>query len=99
MGKYTEIILTLLTISTSFTTILTFIIARKKENKIDGEKSGTLAADLQYIKSILLDVRQETKTINALVENHSEKIARIDESVKQAHKRIDGIENKIKGVN
>lgn len=89
MEQYVEIMLTILTFCTGAVAIATFSNNRRKDSKMAGEKNGTISADLQYIKSVLLDVRTETKEINRMLEDHSERIARVEESCKQAHKRID----------
>ena len=94
--EYTGIILTLLTITTGMLTIITFFDRRKKENISDGEKDGSLRADLSYIKSVLLDVRSETKEINKLLEDHSQRLARCEERIKSAFVRIEQIEKRYK---
>lgn len=93
---YTGIILTLLTIATGLLGILTFINGRKKDNISDGEKDGALRADLAYIKSVLLDVRSETKEINKLLEDHSQRLARCEERIKSIFARIEQIEKRCK---
>lgn len=87
--NYTEIILTMLTITTGVLTVATFILNRGRATKQSGEAAGALQSDIKYIKDILLDVRNETKEINKLLENHSIEIARAQESIKSAHKRLD----------
>lgn len=91
-SSFIEVLLTLLTITTGITAILNFANIRRKDNKTDNAKEGELQSDIQYIKSILIDVRSETKEINKLLDTHSEHIARVEESCKQAHKRLDKIE-------
>lgn len=83
-----SILLTFLTVATGITTILNFFNIRRKDNRSDDEKQGHLQADLAYIKSVLIDVRQETKEISQLVSDHGERLTRVEESCKQAHKRI-----------
>ena len=92
---YASIILTLLTITTGVLTVASFYNGRRKDSRKDGEREATIRSDLQYIKDVLLDVRRETKEINLLVENHSQRIAHIEEQVKSAFVRIDHIEKRI----
>ena len=93
-GNLVEILLTILTIVTGITTVLNFINIRRKDGKKENEEDGELKADIHYIKSVLIDVRQETKEINNLLDNHSERLTRVEESCKQAHKRIDELSGK-----
>lgn len=94
----TDILLTLLTFFTGATTILTFISNRKKDNVNEGKESGSLKADLQYIKSVLIDVRNETKSINNTLDIHTERLTRVEESTKQAHKRLNEHEKRLVSV-
>ena len=66
--------------------------------KTEGKESGTLMSDMQYIKRRIDDVLLEQRNINITLASHSERITRVEESSKQAHKRIDKIETK-KGDN
>lgn len=64
---------------------------QKNEYKKEGAKEGTLKADIEYIKrrsdDMLLEQKETNKNINAL----SERLARVEESTKSAHHRIDKI--------
>lgn len=91
----TDILLTLLTFFTGITAILTFINNRKKDNVNEGKENGALKADLQYIKSVLIDVRSETQSINKTLDMHTERLARVEESTKQAHKRLNEHDSRI----
>lgn len=66
----------------------------KKDCKQEGVENGVLHADIEYIKrrsdDTLLEVKETNKGLNAL----AERVARVEESAKQAHKRIDGIIDK-----
>lgn len=95
-GIYLEVLLTLLTIITGTLTILTFLGNKKKDAKNDGTSAGQIQSDLIYIKNILVDLKSEFKDIKSIVDAHSERLARIEESTKQAHKRIDEIERGLK---
>lgn len=91
-----EILLTILTIFSGVTAILTFFGNRRKDHQNEGETSGLIKADLQYIKTTLEDVKNDTRNINIHLDNHSDRLARVEESAKQAHKRIDKIEQQQK---
>jgi hypothetical protein len=66
---------------------------KEKECKSEGKESGELKADTVYIRrridDILLEQRDTNKTLNV----HSDRLARVEESAKSAHHRIDEIKN------
>ena len=61
----------------------------KQESLQEGEEDGTLKADTRYIirrvDDILLEQKDTNKSINLL----AERVTRVEESAKQAHKRLD----------
>jgi flagellar motor component MotA len=65
-----------------------YISGLKKNSKEEGKESGTLIADTQYIKRRVDDVLLEQRSINTTLSTHTERITRVEESAKQAHKRI-----------
>ena len=64
----------------------------QKDAYSEGIDNATLRSDTEYIKrridDVLLEQKDTNKSINALVE----RVTRVEESSKQAHKRIDQIE-------
>lgn len=93
----TDILLMCITAFSGITAILTFFGNRRKDCQNEGKESGLIKADLQYIKTTLEDVKNDTRNINKHLDDHSDRLARVEESAKQAHKRIDNIEQKIGG--
>ena len=69
--------------------IATFFFARSAGSRSSGAKDGALSADIQYIKRRVDDVLLEQKDTNKTLDAHAERIACVEEAVKQAHKRID----------
>lgn len=73
-----------------------FTFNRKRDNDVKKEasKDGAIETKLDYIgqsvDSIRIDLRASEQRWNSM----SETLIRVDESTKQAHKRIDKIENK-----
>lgn len=55
----------------------------------EGNDDGTLKTDMQYIKRRVDDVLFEQKDLGRCVNNLTERVVRVEESSKQAHKRID----------
>mgnify|MGYP001042645140 CR=1 FL=1 len=67
---------------------------RKSKNTDEyrwGDRDGSLRSDTQYIKRRIDDVLLEQKETNHTLGVHADRLARVEESVKQAHKRIDEI--------
>lgn len=76
-------------------TVSTFVNARKKDSKNAGAQEATFHADLKYIKELLQDVRSEMKEIIKSVDLHSEKIAKCEEQLRSAFRRLDRIEKQM----
>lgn len=84
---------------------LSFSLGKKKEDKQEiKEDSSTqtrLEMQLEYIKqgvddikSELRDVKLDAKTSEKKINDLMEKVARLDESLKSVHKRVDELEFK-----
>ena len=80
-------------------TSATFWISGKKDSKNDGEHTGQIASDLGYLKKGVEDINTKIERSDEKHNVLSEKVGRLDESVKSAHKRLDTLEEKIdKGI-
>jgi len=66
-----------------------------KDTREDSQAAGNLQSDVSYIKRRIDDVLLEQKEANKTLAEHSERLTRVEESTKQAHKRIDGIEHRM----
>lgn len=75
--------------------IVTFFINRGKAKYDEGADSGTMKGDIKYIRNSFDDLRLEVKEINRNQTALNERVARVEESAKSAHKRIDTLEEKI----
>lgn len=64
----------------------------KSESYQTGNHRGTLLSDMQYIKRRIDDVLLEQKDTNKSINLLSERVTRVEESAKQAHKRLDCID-------
>ncbi len=58
----------------------------------EGIDKATLRTDTEYIKRRIDDVLLEQKDTNKSISALAERVTRVEESSKQAHKRIDQIE-------
>lgn len=77
--------------------VSTFYNNRKKETKNEGAQEATFHADLRYIKELLQDVRGELKDLTRSIDQHSEKIAKCEEQLKSAFRRLERLEKHIDG--
>jgi len=68
-------------------------LTHKRNEKHDIENMsagrGVLQSDVGYLKAGIDDLKRENKAVNIKIDNISERVTRIEESCKQAHKRID----------
>ncbi|MDR2046543.1 MAG: hypothetical protein LBP79_01330 [Clostridiales bacterium] len=94
-----ETITIVLAVLTPLCTIASFFLARNAEAKKHGREDGELKSDIGYIKRRVDDIILEQRETNKTLDAYGERITRVEESAKQAHKRIDGIENKISRKN
>jgi hypothetical protein len=66
----------------------------KKEVKSEGYDDGANKSDMEYIKRRIDDVLLEQKESNKNMNIVTERLTRVEESDKQAHKRLDELTNK-----
>lgn len=78
--------------------ILTFTMNKKKENKAEGVGDGEIKKELEYIAKAVdgisrnvEDIRVDIRANERQMATMGERITRVEESTKQAHKRIDEI--------
>lgn len=60
-----------------------------------GTDNATLRSDTEYIKRRIDEILLEQKDTNKSINNLAERVTRVEESTKQAHKRIDKIERDV----
>ena len=73
----------------------TFANNRRKDNQKDGERSGVVTTELTNIKTLLEEVRDETRVIRSSVSDHGERIAKCEERLESALMRIKRIERQL----
>lgn len=67
----------------------------KKDVHTEGQENGELKSDIEYIKRRTEETLLEVKDINKIISSHADRLARVEESAKQAHKRIDRLEGRV----
>jgi hypothetical protein len=65
----------------------------KKEVRTDTEIETALKTDMEYLKRGVDDIRFEQRSQGQRIDAIVERVTRVEESSKQAHKRIDRIEH------
>ena len=68
----------------------------KTDYKNEGQVEGSVKTDLTYIKKRTDDVLLEQKDTNRQLSLLTERLVRVEESTKAAHKRLDNFEQELK---
>lgn len=87
----TETIIAIVSIAGGICTIFSFLIGRNSAAKKSGFEEGKLSTDIGYIKIRIDEILSEQIQNTVKINDQQEHIARVEESTKQAHKRIDEI--------
>ena len=77
------------------TTAITVVNSRRQDKKTltdEGENKGTLISDIGYIKAGVDELKRDNRENRSEIKGISERVTRVEESAKQAHKRIDEIQ-------
>lgn len=72
--------------------VFTIMRLYKQDTKDEAASSTRLADRLDYISNGVDDIRIDIKTQAQKIDNIVERLARVEESTKSAHHRIDGLE-------
>lgn len=72
-----------------------FVRNRKKDDTDDGASKGTILTEIGYIKGGIDDIKAEQREQRQTNTGFVSRIAEVESSLKQAHKRIDRAQNQI----
>ncbi|HFJ9472625.1 hypothetical protein PDK06_27835 [Bacillus cereus group sp. TH217LC] len=72
-----------------------YALNRSKEIKADGQQGAEMKAELGYIRKGVDDIRIDLKANEKQMQQLSERVTRVEESSKQAHKRLDNVEKEM----
>lgn len=75
--------------------ITTFFRNKKKDDAEDGRESGAILTELGYIKSGVDDLKRKQEKADEQNRDILRGLTTVEESTKQAHKRIDALEGRI----
>lgn len=71
-----------------------FLKGTKKDSKDEGKQDGTILTELGYIKGGVDDIKRKQEKQDEQHLGMSERVARVEESAKSAHHRIDRLEGR-----
>ncbi|PFV75369.1 hypothetical protein COL05_23370 [Bacillus sp. AFS059628] len=71
---------------------LAYSLNKTKSIKSDGQQSAEMKAELGYIRKGVDDIRIDLKASEKQMIALGERVTRVEESSKQAHKRLDNLE-------
>jgi peptidoglycan hydrolase CwlO-like protein len=75
--------------------IVAFFINRGKDKYEKGNDDGNIRGDIKYMRNSFDDLRLDVKEVSRKQDALSERLVRVEESTKSAHKRIDTLEKQI----
>lgn len=93
MAEYISVAL-LCTLVGGFIGIASFSRSKSKDDKSEGQQSGQMLTELGYIKSGIDDIKTEQREQRKINTETATKLAAVEASAKQAHKRLDRIEGR-----
>ena len=71
--------------------IVTLARNGKKDTRTDAAEQATMSADIKYIRTSIDDIKVDNRVIKADIGELQTKVARVEQSVESAHKRIDDL--------
>jgi hypothetical protein len=74
---------------------VSYMAGKNKEAKKDGREDGKLRSDNEYLKRRTDDILLEVKDTNKTLTTYGDRLARVEESAKSAHHRIDEIKKEV----
>ena len=84
----------ILTAITAVTAIIAFFVGRGKDHYKEGADDSSIRGDVKYMRNSFDELRLDVKEVARKQDNQGERLTRVEESCKQAHKRIDGMEQR-----
>lgn len=75
--------------------IITYARNRRQDNTDEGKRTGAIMSELGYIKSGVDDVKRKQEKSDEVIMGFLRDLTAVQESAKQAHKRIDSLEERI----
>ena len=77
-----------------FALLFTALSFRRTQNRDTSETASeraTMTADIKYIRTSIDDIKVDNRVIKSDISDLQTKVARVEQSVENAHKRIDDL--------
>lgn len=75
--------------------VITYARNRRQDNTSEGQRNGEIMSELGYIKSGVDDVKRKQERSDETIMGFMRDITAVQESAKQAHKRLDILEERV----
>lgn len=75
--------------------VITYARNRRQDNTSEGQRNGEIMSELGYIKSGVDDVKRKQERSDETIMGFMRDITAVQESTKQAHKRLDILEDRV----
>lgn len=75
-------------------TALSFRRTQNRDTSESASERATMTADIKYIRTSIDDIKVDNRVIKADIGELQTKVARVEQSVESAHKRIDDMMKK-----
>lgn len=72
-------------------TVMSFKRVEKRDTSESASERATMSADIKYIRTSIDDIKVDNRVIKADIGELQTKVARVEQSVENAHKRIDDL--------
>lgn len=97
IGEIIALVGSIVAVIASTCAIATYAINRSKDKFNDGANDSGIKADVKYMRNSFDDLRLDVKEVARKQDTQGERITRCEESLKSAHHRIDGLEDRTGG--
>lgn len=75
--------------------VITYARNRRQDNTSEGQRNGEIMSELGYIKAGVDDMKRKQEKSDETIMGFLRDLTAVQESAKQAHKRIDKLEDRI----
>ena len=72
-------------------TAVTFIKNSNKDTSANASERATMSADIKYIRTSIDDIKVDNRVIKSDIGELQTKVAKVEQSVESAHRRIDDL--------
>ncbi|MBQ1371681.1 MAG: hypothetical protein IIY70_02000 [Oscillospiraceae bacterium] len=75
--------------------LASFFRNKKKDDSDEGKQTGTIMSELGYIKAGVDDMKRKQEKTDDTIIGFMKELTAVQESTKQAHKRLDVLEDRV----